>query len=113
MFTLVPRANGRLVRWDLKGLVVKVAQRFLRVSSSLMVASVLAFGAGAALADRGDHDGRDRDHGGFGSHPTLPVPSVLIFGGIAIAASIVAASRRRSKKDEQSKADNESAGDSK
>jgi hypothetical protein len=70
-----------------------------RVVSSIITAAVLTLAAVPAFANEGGDD----HSGGFGRHPTLPVPSVLIFGAVAVTAAIAASRRRKSKTDAQSK----------
>jgi len=63
-------------------------------ASSLLFAGALALGAASALAEGGDDD---KGSGGFGRHPTLPVPEVLAFGVVAVTAAAIAARRRKPK----------------
>jgi hypothetical protein len=74
--------------------------RWLHAASSFLFVGALALGAASALAEGGDDD---KGSGGFGRHPTLPVPEVLAFGVVAVTASAIAARRRKPKGDTQSK----------
>jgi hypothetical protein len=74
--------------------------RCWHAASSLLFVGALALGAASVLAEGRDDDKRS---GGFGSHPTLPVPAVLVFGAVAVTAAAVAARRRKPKGDARSK----------
>ena len=68
-----------------------ICARTLRVAARLTLAGAFVLGAVGAWADGGDRGGRGGWGGGFGSHPTLPVPGALVFGGVAIVAAATAA----------------------
>jgi hypothetical protein len=76
----------------------------------LLGASILILGMGTVFAGQNGQgqngqgqngQGQNGQGGGFGHHPTLPVPSVLVFGGLAVGAAVVAA-RARKKRDPSS-----------
>lgn len=90
---------------------MNIIKRTVRASAACILVASLATGAilvsAPALAndggqDRGSssHDDND-DHGGggFGSHPSLPVPAALVFGGLAIAGVAGVLHRRKSRRD--------------
>ncbi len=68
----------------------------VRTIAGLALSAALALSVGAAFAGDREHGGGD-DHpsSGFSSHPTLPVPAALVFGGLAIAGVAGALQRRR------------------
>lgn len=75
----------------------------------MLVASGLGVSTVPALADHHDRDDGP-GWGGFGSHPTLPVPGALVFGAIAVSAAAAAARRRHKPKDDaQSEADSDTS----
>ena len=67
-----------------------------RMAALIGLSLVLAGFTSAALGDEKSGD----DHGrGFGPHPTLAVPAILVFGGLAVSAAVIAARGRKSKRD--------------
>ena len=61
----------------------------------LLAAGVSIASSSAMAGDRDDHGGSFWREGGWGSHPTLPVPGALVFGGIAVSVAAAVARRRR------------------
>jgi hypothetical protein len=99
---------------------MKILNRTVVSSARLACAAVLALGIwGSASAQVREHQGGedrgsisrggDDDHGGFGgfgNHPSLPVPAALVFGGLAIAGVAGALHRRRkSRRDDAPKSE--------
>ena len=73
-----------------------IAQRVRHIYP--IVASILLCGVGPVSAEDPVTKMGGEEHGGrFGPHPTMPVPSVLIFGGLAVGAAVIATRRRKHK----------------